>query len=207
MRFSMARCFYHIAALLACPLPCSAAAAWDRVAWGMNSEQIAQAYGARALVLTQPIVFGDSYVDVVLRDMPFADYPFLVYFQMDPRSHGLAHVMLERRHAYASPKVWNAVVARLREQLGPETLACDRPGNRGKPMDIAGIWQLPDETVKATFLDFAAPVLRYSPDEYLVPNSLLEVQPFYSNLYPQRRILIRYSPREAVTCSPSKSAG
>jgi hypothetical protein len=202
MRLATVRCFYHIAVLLACLIPGREAAAWDRVAWGMTSEQIAQAYGDRALLLTEPIVFGDSYVDVALRDFPFAGYPFLVYFQMDPQSHRLAHVMLERRHAYASPKVWNAVVARLHEELGPEILACNRPGNRGKPMDIAGFWQPPDETVKATFLDFAAPVLRYTTEEYLAPDSLLGVQPFLRNLYPKRRILIRYSPRDpkAVAC-------
>ncbi len=200
------RCFYHIAVLLACFMPfcfmsggATAAPdqlAWDRVRWGMNSEQIAQAYGDRAIVLAEPIVFGDSYVDVALRDIPFAGYPFRVYFQMDPKSHRLAHVMLERRRSYASPKAWNAVVARLHEEFGPESLACNHPGKRGKPTDIAGIWQLPDHTIKATFLDFAAPVLRYAPDSYLIPNSLLEVQPFYKNLYPARRILIRYSPRE-----------
>jgi hypothetical protein len=204
---STMRCFYHIAVMLACLLPAGAVAApepnaWDRVNWGMTSEQIARAYGDRALILTEPIVFGDSYVDVALLDVPFAGYPFRVYFQMDPKSHRLAHVMLERRRSYASPNAWNAVVARLHEEFGTESLACNRPGKRGKPTDIAGIWQLPDETIKATFLDFAAPVMRYAPDSYLIPNSLLEVQPFYKNLYPARRILIRYSPKEPTpaTC-------
>src|SRR5258708_19242305 len=61
----------------------AAAAGWDRVTWGMTASEIAAAYGDRALRLSSPIVFGDSYVELALREQGFSGYPFRVYFQMD----------------------------------------------------------------------------------------------------------------------------
>ena len=59
-------------ALLSAALPSPiAAAGWDRVDWGMTSNDIAAIYGARAQRLGSPIVFGDSYSDIVLRNQPF----------------------------------------------------------------------------------------------------------------------------------------
>jgi hypothetical protein len=190
----MTRSFYHIAAALAALIARPAAAAdWDRVSWGMTSTAIAAIYGERAKVLSSPIVFGDSYVDVVLLDVGFADYKFRAYFQMDNATHRLAHVMLERRRQHANPKIWNAVVKGLRETLGKPSRACNEAGERGRPTRVEGVWQRPDETVEATYLDFATPVERYNPSDLLGPDLLIEVQPFYRNLYPARRILIRYS--------------
>jgi hypothetical protein len=153
----------------------AAATGWDRASWGMTTSEIARIYGDRALRLTSPIVFGDSYVDVVLRDQIFAGYPFRVYFQMDPATHRLAHVLLERRRQYATRAIFAQVGAALREQRGAETAICGSPADRGKPTAIDRIWRRPDETVMASFLDFDAEILLYSND-------------------PARRILIRYSP-------------
>jgi hypothetical protein len=178
-----------LAALLAvlCGAPASPAAAvgWDRAAWGMTVSEIAAAYGDRALHLASPIVFGDSYAEIVLRDQIFAGYPFRVYFQMDPTTHRLAHVLLERRRQYATPAIFAQVGAALREQLGAESYTCGSPADRGKPTAIDRIWRRPDETVVASYLDFAAEILLYSND-------------------PARRILIRYSPagRGSAACMP-----
>jgi hypothetical protein len=191
----MKRWFYHIAPLLAVLIAAPAAAAgWDRVAWGATAAEIAAAYGERARVLDPPIDFGAFYAQIVLLDVPYAGYPFRVYFQMDPRTKRLAHVLLERRRQYASPNAWNAVVKALDAELGRPDHACNRVGERGKPTIIDGIWQREGDAVEASYLDFATPVIRYSPEATLPPEQLLEVQPFYRNLYPARRILIRYSP-------------
>jgi hypothetical protein len=151
------------------------ASAWDRVDWGMTSNDLAAIYGARALRLGSPIVFGDSYSDIVLRDQPFANYPFRVYFQMDKTSGRLAHVLLERRRQYATRFIFDRVVETLRRELGPETERCGDAADRGKPTSIDLLWRRSDETVVLSFLDFAAEILEYSND-------------------PARRILIRYSP-------------
>lgn len=189
----MTRLFYHIVALAVLIAAPAGAADWDRVSWGMDSAAIAAAYGERAKILSAPIVFGDSYVEVVLLDVPIGDYPFRAYFQMDNATHRLAHVLLERRRQYANPRTWNTVVKELEMQLGKPSRACNEVGDRGKPTIVEGLWQRPDETIEATYLDFATPVERYNPSNLLGPDVLIEVQPFYRNLYPARRILIRYS--------------
>jgi hypothetical protein len=152
-----------------------AASGWDRVDWGMTSNDIAAIYGPRAQRLASPIVFGDSYSDIVLRDQSFADYPFRVYFQMDKTSGRLAHVLLERRRQYATRSVFDRVVETLRHDLGPESERCGGAADRGKPTSIDLRWRRNEETVVLSFLDFAAEVLEYGND-------------------PARRILIRYSP-------------
>jgi hypothetical protein len=151
----------------------------------MTASEIAAVYGDRALRLASPIVFGDSYVDIVLRDQIFAGYPFRVYFQMDPATHRLAHVLLERRRQYATPAIFSQVGAALRGQLGAESAICGGPADRGKPTAIDRVWRRPDETVVASYLDFAAEILLYSND-------------------PARRIVIRYSPagRGSDACTP-----
>jgi hypothetical protein len=192
--------FYHIVVLLALAIAgCSAASShalaadWDRVDWGMTSQQIAAAYGKRARVLDPPIVFGDSYAEVVVLDIPLADQPFRAYFQMDNRSHRLAHVLLERRRQYADPTIWNAVVKDLREELGSPAHACSKEGERGRPTVVNGVWKRPGETVEATYLDFAAPTARLGQNGEITPVDPLLVQPLYRSLYPARRIVIRYS--------------
>ena len=92
------------------------ASGWDRVDWGMTSNEIAAIYGARAQRLGAPIVFGDSYSDIVLRNRPFAGYPFLIYFQMDKTSGRLAHVLLERRRQYATRLIFDRVAALAQRQ-------------------------------------------------------------------------------------------
>jgi hypothetical protein len=162
--------------LLSAALPWPVAASgWDRVDWGMTSNDIAAIYGARAQRLASPIVFGDSYSDVVLRDQPFAGYPFRVYFQMDKTSGRLAHVLLERRRQYATRFIFDRVAETLRHDLGPESESCRGAADRGKPTTIDLLWRRNEETIVLSFLDFAAEILEYSND-------------------PARRILIRYSP-------------
>jgi len=186
--------FYHIAVLLALAIPRAAAAAdWDRVDWGMTAQQVAEAYGTRARVLEPPIVFGDSYAEVVVLDIPFAGQPFRAYFQMDNRTHRLAPVLLERRRQYADPALWNGVVRELRQELGSPAHACTKEGVRGKPTVVNGVWRRPGETVEATYLDFAAPTVRFGENQELPPVDPLIVQPLYRHLYPARRIVIRYS--------------
>src|SRR5258708_36736132 len=81
---------------------------------------------------------------------------------MDPATHRLAHVLLERRRQYATPAIFAQVGAALREQLGAESAVCGSPVDRGKPTAIDRIWRRPDQTRGASFLDFAAETLPYS---------------------------------------------
>jgi hypothetical protein len=197
-------------ALLAAPLLALSAASgraagWDRVEWGMTAREVAAAYGDRVKLLSPPIEFGDSLAPVVLLDTPFGGYGFRVYFQIDKASQRLAHVLLERRRQYADPEIFRTVIETLRRERGREDLVCDRRGGRGAPSLVERIWRGADATVVASYLDFAAPVLDYPPEEILNRDRLLAEQPRYKSLYPQRRLLIRYGPGGAgASCAGAR---
>ena len=56
--------------LLAAPASAEGVAeAWQGTQWGESSAALAAHFGSRATVLPRPIDFGDSYADVVLRDV------------------------------------------------------------------------------------------------------------------------------------------
>jgi hypothetical protein len=162
-------------------------AAWDKAAWGMTAPQLAAAYGTGARRLQPPIEFGDSYAEVVLTDASFAGEAFRVYFQMDKRTHRLAHVLLERRRQYATPAVFAKVLATLGDQYGAAALECARGGF------VDRYWQAPDETIKASFLGFSGPSFDYLPDQYDDPRRSLAEQAPLQNVSPDRRLLVRYS--------------
>jgi hypothetical protein len=165
----------------------AAAAGWDKVDWGMTAPQLAAAYGAKAKRLQPPIEFGDSYAEVVLTDMAFAGESFRVYFQMDKRTHRLAHVLLERRRQYATPAIFATVLKTLGDQYGTAALACDR----GSFVDH--YWQNSGETIEASFLGFSGPALAYQPDQYDDPRRPLAEQVPTQNVSPDRRLLVRFS--------------
>jgi hypothetical protein len=117
----------------------------DAVHWGEGSGEIARSFGARAVRLAHPIEFGDSYVDVALKDQTLGGYPFAVYFQMDIATHGLKRVMLERQRHGANPMVYRAVLAALVREYGPPSDRCHRPGER--------LWFDGGNAIRAVFSD------------------------------------------------------
>jgi hypothetical protein len=73
--------------------------AWQGTYWGEPSRALVAHFGARATVLPRPLDFGDSYTDVVLRNLPVGGFPLIAYFQMDKTTGGLKRIQLERtRH-------------------------------------------------------------------------------------------------------------
>ena len=127
----------------------------DVVHWSDGSDQIAQHFGARAIRLAPPIEFGDSYVDVALRDQALGGYRFAVYFQMDKASHRLKRIMFERQRHGANPAVFRAVTAALERDYGAASEACGAPARRRNGYQGAGeqVWNAGDLTIRAVFRD------------------------------------------------------
>ncbi len=125
------------------------------IRWGESSAEITRALGARALQLNPPIEFGDSLVDVALRDFTFGGYRFVVYFQMDKTSHGLKRVMLERQRHGANPMVYRAVVNALQHDYGAPVSACAaQPGRKnGYQAAVERVWQGDGVTIHAILRD------------------------------------------------------
>jgi hypothetical protein len=127
----------------------------DEIQWGEGSAELAQRFGSRAKVLSHPIEFGDSYVDVALTNQILGGFEFNVYFQMSTKTQGLKRIMLERQRHGANPKVFNAVVEALSADYGAPVRACDsraKPDN-GHQSTSERIWSLSDSVIRAVFRD------------------------------------------------------
>jgi hypothetical protein len=116
------------------------------IQWGEGADELAHHFGGRAIRLSPPIEFGDSYVDVALRNQALGGFAFTVYFQMDKRTRGLKRVMFERQRHGANPRVFRAVLEALDADYGPPARSCDMPAASER------IWHDHDDIIRAVFL-------------------------------------------------------
>ena len=92
--------------------------------WGESSRALLELLGKRASVLPRPIDFGDSYANVVLRDVALGGVAMIVFFQMDTATGGLKRVQFERQRHGVNPPAYRAVVAALEEAYGAPDATC-----------------------------------------------------------------------------------
>jgi hypothetical protein len=100
------------------------AEAWQGAYWGESSAALIAHLGKGATVLSPPIDFGDSYADVVLRDVPVGGFPLIAYFQMDNATHGLKRIQLERPRHSVNPAAFRGVLAALEGAYGAPDAMC-----------------------------------------------------------------------------------
>jgi hypothetical protein len=158
-----ARSAAALAALLVATLPLAREAAaasaiedaLEGVSWGESSQALAQYFGPQATVLKTPIDFGDSYADVVLRELMVGGYKLIAFFQMDKKSGGLKRVQLERPRHGVNPPVGRAVLAELKEIYGePDRLCGISPGAaNGYQAAAERIWTKDDIVIRAIYRD------------------------------------------------------
>ena len=101
--------------LVLCPLGVTAraqdiAAVWQGAQWGESSRALLAHFGARATVLPRPLDFGDSYAEIVLRNVTLGGVPLIAYFQMDKRTGGLKRIQFERPRHGVNPPVFRAIL-------------------------------------------------------------------------------------------------
>ena len=127
----------------------------DRIHWGDSADEIAQRFGPRALRLATPIEFGDSYVDVALRDQRLGGYRFVVYFQMEKATRRLKRVMLERPRHGVNPAVFRAMLAALQRDYGAPVQDCATSAARRNGYQAAGErdWSVAGFVLHAVFRD------------------------------------------------------
>jgi len=149
-----------LAAMLLCATMVDVAAgeiesAWQGTSWGERSSELARYFGARATVLSKPIDFGDSYVDIVLRNRMIGGFPFTVFFQMDKATHGLKRVQIERQRHGANPRVARALLREVVESYGAPDQACNdlpRAGN-GYQESAERLWRRDGTLIWLIFRD------------------------------------------------------
>src|ERR1051326_258259 len=145
-------------ALVLCPLGVTAraqdiAAVWQGARWGEASRAILGHFGARATVLPRPLDFGDSYAEIVLRNVTLGGVPLVAYFQMDKRTGGLKRIQFERARHGVNPPVFRAILGALESTYGAPDLMCGiRPGPAGGYQTAADrIWQRGGVAIRALF--------------------------------------------------------
>ena len=126
---------------------------WEGTQWGESSRALFLHFGARAAVLSRPFDFGDSYADIVLRDVTLGGVPLIAYFQMDKRTGGLKRIQFERPRHAVNPPVFRAVLAALEANYGGPDLTCGiSPGPAGGYQAAADrIWVRDGVVIRAIF--------------------------------------------------------
>jgi hypothetical protein len=129
------------------------AAVWQEAQWGESSRALLAHFGGRATVLPRPLDFGDSYAELVLRDVTLGGVPLIAYFQMDKRTGGLKRIQFERPRHRVNPPVFRTILAALESAYGAPDLMCGiRPGPAGGYQTAADrIWQRDGVVIRAVF--------------------------------------------------------
>jgi hypothetical protein len=127
----------------------------DGVRWGESSLALLDTLGKRASVLARPIDFGDSYADVVLRNVTLGGVPMTAFFQMDKTTGGLKRVQFERTRHGVNPPAYRAVITALDAAYGPPSTTCALPAvpANGYQAAVERVWLRDGLTVRAIFRD------------------------------------------------------
>jgi len=127
----------------------------DGVQWGESSRALVEALGSRASVLQRPIDFGDSYVNVVLRNAVIGGVGLTAFFQMDKATGGLKRVQFERQRHGVNPPAYRAVIAALETAYGRPNAACLIPAEAASGYQAATelVWLRDSLTIRAIFRD------------------------------------------------------
>jgi len=154
------RTWVLVAAVLAMlePVPAHAAgipAIPDGIRWGESSRALVEILGSRASVLPRPIDFGDSYANVVLRNITLGGVGLTAFFQMDKTTGGLKRVQFERTRHGVNPPAYRAVVAALEAAYGSPDTACSVPPHLANGYQAATelVWLREGLMIRAIFRD------------------------------------------------------
>ena len=115
----------------------------DGMRWGETSRDLLDQLGQRATVLSRPIDFGDSYANVVLRNVALGGVAMTAFFQMDKATGGLKRVQFTRQPHGVNPPSYRAVVAALDAAYGPPGATCVTPADaaNGYQAGVELVWR------------------------------------------------------------------
>jgi hypothetical protein len=97
---------------------------WQGAHWGESSAALFARFAGSATALPRPLDFGDSYTEIVLRNVPVGGIRLIAYFQMDKATRGLKRIQLERPRHGVNPAAFRGVLAALEAAYGAPDLMC-----------------------------------------------------------------------------------
>jgi hypothetical protein len=130
-------------------------AIWQGTSWGENSAALMRHFGDTATHLPRPLDFGDSYVDLVVRDADLGGVQLIAYFQMDKATGGLKRLQFELPRHRVNPPAFRAVSAALGAAYHRPDLVCGmRPGaGNGYQAAAIRLWRRDGAAIRAIFRD------------------------------------------------------
>lgn len=125
------RCTAWVFGLLLCGLvpqtPAGAAdlaEIWDGTSWGEPGRDLVEHFDGEATILASPLIYGDSFTQVVLRDVEVGGVTLVAFFQMDKKTGGLKRIQLERQRHGVNPPAFRGVAAGLEAAFGAPGAYC-----------------------------------------------------------------------------------
>jgi hypothetical protein len=97
---------------------------WQGAHWGESSTALLGHFANNATALPRPLDFGDSYAEIVVRNVPVGGVRLIAYFQMDKATRGLKRIQLERPRHGVNPAAFRRVLAALEAAYGAPDLTC-----------------------------------------------------------------------------------
>jgi len=139
---------------------------WQAAHWGESSAALFAHFAGSATALPRPLDFGDSYADVVLRNVPVGGVQLIAYFQMDKASHGLKRIQLERPRHGVNPMAFRGVLGALEATYGAPDLMCGiGPGPAsGYQAAAERIWRRNGIVIRAIFRSTTIEAFEGCPD-------------------------------------------
>jgi hypothetical protein len=130
-------------------------ALWQGTYWGEPSTALLAHFGGRATVLPRPIDFGDSYANLVLRNVSLGGFPIVVFFQMDKATGGLKRIQLERQRHGVNPPAFRGVLGALENEFGVPDAVCGVGAGPASGYQAAAeqVWRRDDMVIRAIFRD------------------------------------------------------
>jgi hypothetical protein len=139
---------------------------WQGGHWGESSAALFARFAGSATALPRPLDFGDSYADVVLRNVPVGGVQLIAYFQMDKASHGLKRIQLERPRHGVNPMAFRGVLGAIEAAYGAPDLMCGiGPGPAsGYQAAAERIWRRNGIVIRAIFRSTTIEAFEGCPD-------------------------------------------
>src|SRR4030095_13198786 len=139
---------------------------WPGADGGYSSSPLPALFAGHATALARPIDFGDSYADVVLRDVPVGGVQLIAYFQMDKATHRLKRIQLERPRHGVNPVAFRAVLGAIEAAYGsPDVMCGTGPGPAsGYQTAAERIWRRNGLVIRTVFRSTTIEAFEGCPD-------------------------------------------
>lgn len=123
------------------------------VHWGEGQRALLTQVGGAAIVLARPLDFGDSYAQIVLRNVDIGGVRMIAYLQIEKRTGGLKRIQFERPRHGVNPRAFRDVVGALVAAYGRPGAVCEMPPTAGNGYQAAVEldWQRRGDLIRAIF--------------------------------------------------------